>query len=175
MDLTEVLRKSKVVMNKSKDMPRGQRGLLDDNALPNISESSNNAPIFSEMVASRSKMPKEIIEAMRQSSSEPRSFLDMVDTEELIQENELSKKKQVIKEATPQVQVSTSIDYSMIRMMIEETMRKYMGSLKKTIINENKGNGLQLMTQKGNTFRFVTEDGKIYEGKLTYKGNINDK
>ena len=72
------------------------------------------------------------------------------------------------------------VDYGMIRMICEETMRKYVGALKKTILNEAKQNSNDstnmLKAMKiGNKFSFITNDGNIYEAKLVLKGNVNEQ
>lgn len=179
-DLNSILQRSKAVMARTKDLPYG--GYVDKaggtvNAEGEIMFESrtSNSPTFSESAASKSKLPQEVINAMRASSNEPISIIDSVGISETLKENINKQQNKQLKETRQATTTnSQTIDYPLIRMMIEETMKKYMGQLKKSLINEDKGGGLQLMTQKGNTFRFVTEDGKIFEGKLTYKGNIND-
>ena len=126
--------------------------------------------MFNEAVAKQSKLPKEIIDAMRQSANEDTSILGNL-TSNMAKQN--AKQKTVITEEKTPVATSPTVDYSLIRMIVEESIKKYASQLKKSAINESQGSNLQLMTKKGNTFRFVTEDGKIFEGKLIYKGNIN--
>lgn len=76
----------------------------------------------------------------------------------------------------PQVQTA-SIDYPMIRTIVEDIVRKYAQSLNKRIISEGKdggGNMLNTLTI-GKSFKFLDSKGNIYEAKLTKIGNINDK
>ena len=173
--LEEVLARSKQVMNKTKDMKRGLFNNKIDMATGELSvqSRSNQAPVFSESVAKNSNLPKEIIDVIRKGQESNKvSVLDSLD----INKQQVLGENRVVESNIQQVQQTQSngtIDYSLIRMMIEDTMKKCIGQLKKTIINENQNSGLQLMTKKGNTFRFVTEDGKVFEGKLTYKGNLN--
>ena len=58
-------------------------------------------------------------------------------------------------------------------------MRKYIGSLKKTFLNESKQNVISDNTLKamkiGDKFSFIDSKGNIYEAKLTLKGNVHDK
>lgn len=172
-NLEEILMRSKQVMDKTKNMPRSGKVMTDgEMSYPQVNEASE--PRFSESVARKSKLPREIVEAIRGAeTSAPSSIMDSLDTTRL--ERVAKAERTMIKEqATPTN--SSNVDYSLIRMIIEETMKKYMGQLKKNLLSEsNHGSGLQLMTKQGNTFRFVTEDGKIFEGKMTYKGNINDR
>ena len=80
--------------------------------------------------------------------------------------------------SSSQPQVSAQIDYPMIRTIVEEIVRKYAVSLKKNILAENKQGAPinQVNTIAfGDTFKFLTKNGDIYEAKLVKKGNINKK
>lgn len=179
MDLNAVLAKSKQVMDKTKNLPYGgyneQAGTSVNNKNGDVMfeqrmSNNNNAPFFSESAASKSKLPKEVIEAMRKTSSSETS-------KNVQQRNPYEQINEQVQHQQQPVQ-QQGIDYSLIRMMIDESIKKYTSQLKKTIINESKeknNGGLQMMTKQGNTFRFITEDGKIYEAKMTYKGNLNEK
>jgi len=77
-----------------------------------------------------------------------------------------------------QPQVSQSIDYPMIRTIVEEIVRKYAVSLNKKIISESKQADAisQINTiALGETFKFLTKDGTIYECTMKKVGNINNK
>lgn len=79
--------------------------------------------------------------------------------------------------ASSQPQVSAQIDYPMIRTIVEEIVRKYAVSLKKNILAESKQNGINEVNTIafGDSFKFLTKNGDIYEAKLVKKGNINKK
>lgn len=184
-DLNSILQRSKAVMEKTKNLPYG--GYVDKSQITVDKDGdvfvesmvkNDEAPMFNESIASKSKLPQEVIEAMRKSSNEPISVIDTTRLSESLITNNKQKKqiKETVYDATTQTpnNASQTIDYSLIKMIVEDSIKKYTTQLKKTIISEEKGNGIQLMAKQGNTFRFVTEDGKIFEGKLTYKGNIND-
>ena len=85
--------------------------------------------------------------------------------------------RQIISESMPQnyPQHSQSVDYPMIRTIVEEVVRKYAVSLNKKIINENKSNNEIGTITIGNKFRFLAKNGDLYEAKLVKVGNINDK
>lgn len=75
---------------------------------------------------------------------------------------------------------NSNIDYSLIKDIVETTIKKYANALNKRIINENKttakGNISNLKAMKiGDKFSFIAENGDIYEAKLTFKGNIKNK
>lgn len=80
--------------------------------------------------------------------------------------------------SSSQPQVSQQIDYPMIRTIVEEIVRKYAVSLKKNILAENKQTAPinQVNTiALGETFKFLTKDGTIYECTMRKVGNINNK
>ena len=79
--------------------------------------------------------------------------------------------------SSSQPQVSQQIDYPMIRTIVEEIVRKYAVSLKKNILAESKQNGINEVNTIafGDSFKFLTKNGDIYEAKLVKKGNINKK
>ena len=80
---------------------------------------------------------------------------------DLLQERQ--KPQQVITETVqPQVQqVSSQIDYPMIRTIVEEIVRKYTSSLSKKMINEGKGSEVNTIAL-GKNFKFLSSDGSIY-------------
>lgn len=147
----------------------------------NITESTNR-PIQTSNKISQSgmKLPKEILESMTTNpigqTTPTSSILDELN---LATNGELLNQPQQITEqqTVSPMPISSTIDYSMIRMICEETMRKYISSLKKSMLNESKNsdsNTLKAM-KIGDKFSFVTNNGEIYEAKLEYKGNINKK
>ena len=75
-------------------------------------------------------------------------------------------------------QTSQQIDYPMIRTIVEEIVRKYAISLKKNVLSENKQT--QPINQVntialGETFKFLTKNGDIFECTMKKVGNINKK
>ena len=128
---------------------------------------------FNEQALTNSKLPKAVQDIMRE-SQKVRNVASPNDLpEELVREVNKDYgrvQKQNINENTS---ISNSnVDYSLIRTIVEDCMKKYVSTLKKSLMTENKNSSLELMTQDGNTFKFVTTDGKVFEGKLTYKGKI---
>lgn len=197
--LSGVLKKSKSIMDGS-DVPAQNKHVFehstrangfidsvsdyekDEKPIPNLTEQyyakmsgsggSGSVFDFDEEDLSNSKLPKEILEVMKkgQKDREKLGVTSKIDQSLISEVN--NKKPSVVKEE--EKPVSGGVDYSLIKMIVEDCMKKYTATLKKTLINESKSNSsLELMTQQGNTFKFVTTDGKIFEGKLTYKGNIN--
>lgn len=90
-------------------------------------------------------------------------------------------KKRVITEQisqpTQQVVTNSPIDYSLIKTIVEDCMRKNLTSIKKSLLSEgvtSQNNDLALM-KIGDNFKFVTKKGDIYEAKLVKIANVNDK
>ena len=80
-------------------------------------------------------------------------------------------------ETQPQRQYqSQQIDYPMIRTIVEEIVRKYTLSLKNKLINEGKQNDSQINTIAfGKTFKFLDNEGNIYECTMKKIGNVKNK
>ena len=122
-------------------------------------------------------LPKEITEAFKQNAIGHEQFNSNNEIEEAKQimqmtNNSLSQK--VINE-----QQTNGVDYSLIKTIIEDTVKKYANALNKKIINENKttakGNIKNLKSMKiGDKFSFIAENGDIYEAKLTFNSNIKN-
>lgn len=75
-----------------------------------------------------------------------------------------------------QPQVMQSIDYPMIRAIVEEIVRKYAVSLNKKIMNESKQETNEINTiSLGKSFKFLAKNGDLYECTMKKVGNINDK
>lgn len=73
-------------------------------------------------------------------------------------------------------QMTQQIDYPMIRTIVEEIVRKYAVSLNKKIINESKQTPNQVNTiALGETFKFLDNDGNIYECTMKKVGNVKNK
>ncbi|MBR6515746.1 MAG: hypothetical protein IKT40_02705 [Bacilli bacterium] len=132
------------------------------------------------LTQTKSKLPKEILESMQNNpinqvgSIATPSVLDQLNIFPQKQEVIVEEKK-VISEVQQQ-QPNQNIDYSMIRMIVEDCVKKYTSALKKSIINENKSNDTTLKAMKfGNKFSFITNDGDLYEAELKFIKNINEK
>ena len=80
-------------------------------------------------------------------------------------------------ETQPQRQYqSQQIDYPIIRTIVDEIVRKYTLSLKNKLINEGKQNDNQINTIAfGKTFKFLDNEGNIYECTMKKIGNVKNK
>jgi hypothetical protein len=141
-------------------------------------------------VKTNSKLPKEILESFKTKQIDPSPLGYGVSSSILDEVNYRTQGKLYNEETKPQVQQSkkqiieatqptnnSNVDYSMIKMIVEDCMRKYVGSLKKTILNESKtNNNDELQAMKiGDRFSFITKNGDLYEAELKFIKNLNNK
>lgn len=99
-------------------------------------------------------------------------------TEELIKQRTLKMKQGLINEqATPIVKnIGSSIDYELLKMIIESCIDKKINELKKSILTENTNNRVKddVILTVGDRIKFVSKNGNLYEGVVKKVGNIND-
>ena len=135
-----------------------------------------------------SKLPPEIYESMTsnpidttplgQGIDEYMQNVSVLDKFNLSQKLSNNNQRKKIVTETKEQQASSNIDYSMIKMIVEECMRKYTSALKKTILTESKQTDVndEIQAMKiGDKFSFITKNGNLYEAKLTFIKNINEK
>ena len=132
-----------------------------------------------------SKLPREIVESMTNNPIDT-SILDVnrsvLETSGVIpgvpaqkKRNSTTINEQVAYNPTPAQQ--QQVDYSLIKSIVEECVRKYTSAVTKKVIKECKeSSGMnELKAMKvGNKFSFITENGDVYEATLKYKRNINE-
>lgn len=72
---------------------------------------------------------------------------------------------------------SNGVDYSLIKTIVEECVRKYTSSIIKKVLTEQKSatNNELKAIRIGEGFTFITSNGDLYEAELKFKKNINDK
>lgn len=130
-----------------------------------------------------SKLPIEILESFKNKQIDTTPFgasqsvLDKIGIP--VQQPQ---QRQVVTETVQvqqQPQVTTTVDYSMIKMIVEECMRKYTSALKKQILSESKtvqqSEGTLQAMKIGNKFSFIDSKGNVYEATLKKIKNINEK
>lgn len=138
-----------------------------------------------------SKLPKEIIESMISNPINTdgfsQSLADPAVTALMSKVNINQPKqpaRQIVNETVeiprqqeqPSLQSSYSIDYSLIKSIIEETVRKYMSSAVKKILKEIGSGGDKLNAMMiGDKFNFISENGDLYEATLNFKKNVKSK
>lgn len=161
----------------------------------NTSQPVQNVPQVQNYSVPRnaSSMPREILESFQTNPIDTNvpgmnpnsSILDQLGiTGENIQSQPTSvPKRQIVRESVvPQQtlpQGNASVDYSLIKDIIENAVKKYVGAYTKKILSENKqlletSNKLSAL-QIGDKFSFVTENGDLYRAKLEFVKNIKNK
>ena len=141
---------------------------------------SNNNTIPT-IIKSKSKLPTEIIESFKKQPSPTDYQGCVVDMGQQASGGKIfSEEKHRTVEQTTNTQpiVQSNIDYSMIKMIVEDCIRKYTSALKKSILSESKTNenvGTLLAMKIGDKFSFITSNGDLYEAKLTFIKNMNTK
>jgi hypothetical protein len=139
--------------DRMKRMPTGKMGVAAANVPSVIRESFQNQPPMSEEISTSSVLD------------------DMFSLEDM----QPQRKQQITERAAPVQQsfATGSVDYPMIRTIVEDIVRKYAQSLKKNLITE--GTGEINTIAIGKTFKFLTKNGDIYECAMKKIGNINEK
>ena len=137
----------------------------------------------SRLSESAKHIPREILESFATNQIDDSALLDGVFSSSnalsMLEEGLPSRQqpKQVVEEVKqqPMQQVLTqSVDYPMIRTIVEDVIRKQIGALSKKMLNESKTSDISTITL-GKTFKFLAKNGDIYEAKLQKIGNINEQ
>ena len=136
----------------------------------------------SRLSESAKHIPREILESFATNKIDDSALLDGVfDSQNalsMLDEGVQAKPKAKVTEsvqAQPIQQVLTqSVDYPMIRTIVEDVVRKQIGALSKKMLNESKTSDISTITL-GKTFKFLAKNGDIYEAKLQKIGNINEQ
>jgi hypothetical protein len=136
------------------------------------------------MSPSANKLPSAILESFKNNpgADDMELMRALSGSDDLAFLNAPTQQRQVVQETVQQpqtqtiVQPSGAIDYPMIRTIVEEIVRKYAGSITKKVINESKvGNvGTMNTIMIGDKFKFLTDNGDIYECTMKRVSNINE-
>lgn len=136
----------------------------------------------SRLSESAKHIPREILESFATNKIDDSALLDGVfDSQNalsMLDEGVQARPKAKVTESVqtqPIQQVLTqSVDYPMIRTIVEDVVRKQIGALSKKMLNESKTSDISTITL-GKTFKFLAKNGDIYEAKLQKIGNINEQ
>ena len=174
----------------------GEDGLTSQSIIPenvhNTQRDYSQMPITDSKLAN-SKLPSEILESFKKKQintdalgggfdTQGGSVLDLLGgnqpQKQMVQE-QVKQPRQVVKEQTTVTQtIPSNVDYSLIKTIVEDCMKKYASALKKSIINENKNmvsEGASLKAMKiGSKFSFIDSKGNLYEATLKKVKNLND-
>lgn len=165
--------------NKKVDSLKNKQISYDDN-MPyyGSSQRENKIPInISNIPKERfaeSKLPKEIVNDIMDnpidingSSSILDSILPTDTYQPKVNENTIKQTNAVLNYP---IQQSPMIDYSLIKTIIDESVKRNISEMKKTMITES--NVSLMRITNGNKIQVVDAKGNLYEGILKLKGNI---
>ena len=71
--------------------------------------------------------------------------------------------------------VGGSVDYEIIKSIVESAVKKYVNALGKKMLTENKDNDLAMIQVGDKKINLVTKSGDLYEATLVKKYNIKEK
>ena len=141
-----------------------------NNKYPSQKESIQEANI------SNSKLPKEILKSFKEKNIDISSCEALDEITRRSSDYRTSEKPLVTEQKVSAPQTSQQIDYSVIKAIVDESIRKYTSSLKKSLITESKDTSTNLRALKiGDKFSFIDESGNLYEAKLTFVKNLNEQ
>lgn len=132
-------------------------------------ESLSHESLVNEFSNSRSKgIPSEILESFnRQPSPEITTPMDC-----LMEKLKINDKKEYIKENTQTSNYqSGSIDYSIIKAIVNECLSSQLKTVKESILSESVLRGFTI--KEGNKVQFISKSGDLYEGELKLKKKKN--
>lgn len=117
-----------------------------------------------------SKLPQAIRESF---AKQPPMTGDNIDNTPLgmITKNLSLENREMNTNGTQQVPIPTrnndGIDYSLIKSIIDESVRRHISEIKESILSENTIKGVKI--SKGNKIQLLDMSGNLYEGVLTLK------
>lgn len=156
-----------------------------------IQQDVYNTPQMESVNVKNSRLPKEILESMESNPIDTKileaqmgqaSVLDALGVPKNFENSRRlmgTKHPKPAQQLTETVQIQSAIDYSLIKTIVEDCVKKSIASLKKTMLtestNNNSGNEAVLI-KLGEGFKFVTKSGDIYAATgLKKVGHIDSK
>lgn len=146
----------------------------------NVNEISDDSFKFS-------KLPKEIIESIK---SKPLTVKETSDDamDELVkrvapkmnmmEEKEVQKPKFsdfINKNNNANSNNQSQIDYSLIKLIIDNAIKENINQIKTTLLTESKNDKKLSYLKLGDSLQFIDSDGNLYEAKLVFKRNIKKR
>ena len=132
--------------------------------------------------SNKSKLPKEVLESIRKNPINVAIPAELgggsvLDGLGLTPKQQVSPPQSIVPQYQQMQQVS--IDYNAIRVIVDESVKKYMTALKKSLLSEGKENITKTDTVKymviGDKLQLLTDDGDLYEAELKFKKNVKQK
>ena len=170
MSVDEIPNIDTTVMNESAEFPTRKGNDL-----------SVDVPSSSNVSFSNSKLPKEILESFKNKSIGDETVSVLDDILPNVKNTNVNKQTRptTITEIREhkEPQLTPNIDYSLIKTIVEDCMRKYASSITKKILSESKdtqeNNSSQVKLMRiGEKFTILDDDGNLYEATLKFKKKI---
>lgn len=161
-------------------------------------KSQVSSPQINASKVKMSGLPKEILESIEQNPLDVTSEI-MGNTSSVLDKLNLNASKRLMVDNKPMNNIveqvnrqpspsqimneenlkTQSIDYSLIRMIVEDIIKKYASTIVKKVINEskennkgvNENNNLSVL-KMGDKFQFLAENGDLYVANLKFVKNI---
>ena len=205
-ELAAITNRAKRLINMDKDgtlneIAKGSRGKIEDmisnggsDEMPIITEGSEPMTRSGESLSvdmpsnnatttfANSKLPKEILESFKNKTigNKTASVLDdILPLKNTAKSNNQTRPTTIneVRENNNVSQTVSNIDYSLIKTIVEDCMRKYAASITKKILNESKSlqenseSQVKLM-RIGERFTMLDDEGNLYEATLKFKKKI---
>lgn len=152
--------------------------IMDSDNITNIRKTGYNENNLTEENFKTSKLPKEILDEIQKNPLNINNGMSFID--ELIEPLESRKVSQrnttTNNNSVPMNNnIAPGIDYTIIKAIVDESVKRNLSELFNNVINESKDNNyLQLLRiGKGNKIQVLDNKGNLYESVLTLKKNIN--
>ncbi len=126
-----------------------------------------------------SMLPPEIIQEMMSNPIDTVSELDKITLPPVKKPARNEVQRQQIREDirfnTAPISSSNPIDYSLLKTIIDESVKRNLLEMKNAQLNESTTSSLKTMKLgNGNKLSFLDSKGNLYEATLVFKRNIND-
>ena len=194
-NLVEKLNKAKQVMDitTTKEFDEYAKQISNSNNvddIPSYSINENNTNISNKTISGNSykfsKLPKEIIESIKENplnieessnnaidelAKRASSKMKIGESENIQSKN--TKFSEFMANRSPSIaQTLPQIDYSLLKLIINDAIKENLSEMKKNMINESSGGSNVKCLKIGNSIQFLDSDGNLYEAKLVFKKNI---
>lgn len=149
----------------------GSDGALEFNNVTLSSLDSNGGNMnYNNTMVTNSRMPEHIKQSMMENVIDTSSLSQTSVLDSLGIKPELTKPKTVVRENVSYTQPQSSIDYSIIKAIVNECLNEYFN---KQQLNES--SSLKTIGLKEGVISLVDNKGNVFKAKLEKIGNKNDK
>lgn len=194
-NLVDKLNKAKQVMDitSTKEFDEYARNITKSGSInetsaqvPSLSPANQGTASLTDDSYKFSKLPKEIVESIRKNPIDVNnnSSNDAIDelakrvTSKMgLSENNHNPKfsEFMASKNTNNPQGAPQVDYSLIKLIVNDAIKESLSEIKKSVIKENVDSPSVKCLKLGNSIQFLDSDGNLYEAKLVFKKNIKKK